>query len=312
MAPLFNTITLIGVGLIGGSLVLDLKRQHRATHVIGVDLDADNLARAQERHVIDRAHTQLNAQALSQSDLVLIATPVNTLPEICRRIAPFLSPHTIVSDVGSTKQSAIAAFRQHLPQHFAHCVAAHPIAGSDRSGALAAQFGLYANKKLILCPHEQQNSGSLNRIETMWQSVGAQTYQMSAAEHDAVFAAVSHFPHLLAFSYVHQMLDDPQGTAYLHFAGSGFRDFTRIAAASPPMWKDIFLANRQSLLNLITAQQTQLDHLKTMLENQNETALLAYIQQARDVREQWGKEQINASRSIDPTIPVSGCLKTNP
>ncbi|XXQ67997.1 prephenate dehydrogenase [Neisseriaceae bacterium B1] len=284
---MFNKIILIGVGLIGGSLVLDLKRQQRALYVVGIDLDEDNLARAIERRVIDEAHTNISAQALADADLVLIATPVNTLPEICRQLAPWLPENAIVSDVGSTKQTALAAFRQHLPQHFARCVAAHPIAGSDRSGALAAQFGLYEGKKLILCPHPMQDSGSLKTIETMWQSVGAQTYLMDAAQHDAVFAAVSHFPHLLAFSYVHQMLDNPQGAAFLQFAGSGFRDFTRIAASSAPMWKDIFLANKDGLLNLIDAQQAQLNTLKNLIQQEDSEKLLAYIQAAKDVRENW-------------------------
>lgn len=289
MSTFIPKIVLIGVGLIGGSLVLDLKRQKRVGQVVGIDLDGDNLARAMERRVIDEAHQHISAHALREASLVIIATPVNTLPEICRQLARWLPEHAIISDVGSTKQTALAAFAQYLPRHLPHCVAAHPIAGSDRSGALAAQFGLYVNKKLILCPHETQDSGSLNTVAALWQSVGAQVFCMSAAKHDAVFAAVSHFPHLLAFSYVHQLLDHPNGAEYLSFAGSGFRDFTRIAASHATLWKDIFLANRAGLLDLIAAQQAQLNQLKTLLEQQDETALLNYIQQARDVREQWDK-----------------------
>ncbi|ULJ64564.1 prephenate dehydrogenase [Wielerella bovis] len=281
-------ITLIGVGLIGGSFVLDLKRHKRVQTVVGIDLDRTNLDRALERRVIDVAYTQICAEAVQHADLVLIATPVATLPNICTALAPLLSEHTIVSDVGSTKQSTLAAFRLHLPQQFAHCVAAHPIAGSDRSGALAAQFGLYQDKKLILCPNEQQNAGSLKTIETLWQAVGAHTHIMSAHEHDEIFAAVSHLPHLLAFAYVHQMLDHPKGTHYLDFAGSGFRDFTRIAASSPEMWKDIMLANKNSLLDLISAQKQQLDYLADSLKNNDADALIHYFQAAQKVREEWG------------------------
>lgn len=284
---LLNQITLIGVGLIGGSFVLDLQRQKLVQTVVGIDLDADNLARALERRVITQAHTQITSESIEHADLILIATPVATLPKICTTLAPMLPENVIISDVGSTKQSALAAFKQHLPHHFPQCVAAHPIAGSDRSGALAAQFGLYQDKKLIICPHNKQDSGSLKTVIDLWQGVGAHVHQMSAHEHDEIFAAVSHFPHLLAFSYIHQMLDDTNSTHYLKFAGSGFRDFTRIAASSPDMWRDIALANRASLLNLIAAQQKQLDYLSDCLERGDAVALHEYFQAAQKTREQW-------------------------
>lgn len=291
VAPL--RITLIGVGLIGGSFVLDLKRHKLAAHIVGIDTDRANLDRALERHVIDTADTQIRPEYAAESDLVLIATPVAALGTICARLAPHIGAQTIISDVGSTKQSALAAFRLHLPQHFAQCVAAHPIAGSDRSGATAARFDLFRNKKLIVCPHAEQDSGSLKTVEYLWQAVGAHTYRMEAAEHDAVFAAVSHFPHLLAFAYVHQMLDHPNGEQYLHFAGSGFRDFTRIAASNPHMWKDIMLENRQAMLALIEDQKRQLDYLSDCLNRQDAAVLAAYFGEARDVREAWGQAQEN-------------------
>lgn len=284
-----SKLVLIGVGLIGGSFALDLKRHRLVSTVVGIDLDHDNLMRAQERRVIDIAFEHICPDAIAGADLIVIATPVSTLPEICRQLAPLLTAQTIISDVGSTKQSALSAFRTFLPEHFAHCVATHPIAGSDRSGALAAQFGLYEHKKLILCPHEQQDSGSLNVVQNLWQHIGAQTFLLTAAEHDAIFAAVSHFPHLLAFTYVHQILDCPQSDTLLNFAGSGFRDFTRIAASSAPMWKDIMLANRASLLSLIDEQQNQLNKLKTIIEHQDDQALLTYIDEARAIRASWGK-----------------------
>lgn len=145
--PALKQITLIGVGLIGGSFVLDLKRQGLVEKVVGIDLDADNLARALERKVIDEAFEEINAQSVGGADWVLIATPVATLPHICRQLAPLLSAHTIVSDVGSTKQSALAAFAEHLGAHLPRCVAAHPIAGSDRHGALAGATSIG-----VVCP----------------------------------------------------------------------------------------------------------------------------------------------------------------
>lgn len=282
-------ITLIGVGLIGGSFVLDLKRLKKVSRVIGVDLDCANLSRALERRVIDVAFDVVCQEAIRDSDLILIATPVAALPSICAKLNDWLPENSIVSDVGSTKQSVIAAFRDYLPRHFTRCVAAHPIAGSDRSGALAAQFGLYQDKKLILCPHEAQDFVCLNMVQQLWQDVGANTHILSASEHDEIFAAVSHLPHLLAFSYMHQLLDNPNGKKYVQFAGSGFRDFTRIAGSSPDMWRDVLLANQDSLLNLIEAQKQQLDYLSGCLKNGNVQALYKYICQASKMREQWGE-----------------------
>lgn len=286
ISPL-KQITLIGVGLIGGSFVLDLKRLGLVEKVVGVDLDGDNLARALERKVIDAAFTELCADSVRGADLVLIATPVATLPAICQTLAPLLDAHTVVSDVGSTKQSAIDAFSAYLPEHFPRCVAAHPIAGSDRHGALAAQFGLYQDKKLIICPHEQQDSDGLMLLENLWQAVGAQTYRMSAAEHDAVFAAVSHMPHMIAYAYVHQIADHPDGQTYLDFAASGFRDFTRIASSHPAIWTDICLANKNGLLDLLAGQQQQLAYLQSVLQNHDAEALYRYFEAAQQTRDDW-------------------------
>lgn len=289
--PFIRQITLIGVGLIGGSFVLDLKRQGLVERVVGVDVNQGNLARALERKVIDEAFTELTAASVSGADLVLLATPVATFPQICATLAPLLGAQTIVSDVGSTKQSALQAFAEYLPQHLPYCVAAHPIAGSDRHGALAAQFGLFEHKKLILCRHPEQNEASLNKIEALWQAVGAHTYQMAAPEHDAIFAAVSHLPHLLAYAYVHQIATHPDGKTYLDFAGSGFRDFTRIASSHPAIWTDITLANRDSLLELIQGCHQQLAQLERVLQEQDADALFHYFTEAKLTRDEWQDKQ---------------------
>ena len=289
--PALKQITLIGVGLIGGSFVLDLKRQGLVEKVVGIDLDADNLARALERKVIDEAFEEINTQSVGGADWVLIATPVATLPHICRQLAPLLSAPTIVSDVGSTKQSALAAFAEHLGAHLPRCVAAHPIAGSDRHGALAAQFGLYQDKKLIICPHAQQDAGALETVETLWQAVGAHTYRMSAATHDAIFAAVSHMPHMLAYAYVHQIAEHPDGQTYLDFAASGFRDFTRIASSHPAIWTDICMANKDSLLYLLAGQQQALAYLQNLLQSNDADALYRYFEEAQHTRDDWQARQ---------------------
>ena len=289
--PILNQITLIGVGLIGGSFVLDLKRLGLVRHVTGIDVNESNLERALERKVIDSAAVGIQAEHIAEADLVLIATPVSTLGDICRTIAPLLRPDTVVSDVGSTKQSALAAFARHLPQHLPQCVAAHPIAGSDRSGALAAQFGLYQDKKLILCPHETQNPEAEALVGRLWQAVGAHIFRMSAQEHDAVFAAVSHLPHILAFAYVHQILDHADGATYLDFAATGFRDFTRIASSHPAIWTDICFANRDSLLKLLEGQQRQLEKIASLLRNGDSDGLYRYFAEAKQTRDDWLERQ---------------------
>lgn len=284
-------IVLIGVGLIGGSFVLDLKRLGRVETVTGIDLDRDNLDRALERRVIDRAYTQIDGLSMHEADLVVIATPVSTLPDICRAVRPYLNAHTAVTDVGSTKQSAIRAFRSVLPEHLSRCVAAHPIAGSDRSGALSAQFGLFQDRKLVIAPHGEECAEALELVEGLWQAVGAQTFRMDAEEHDAVFAAVSHMPHLAAFAYVHQIADHPDRQRYLEFAATGFRDFTRIASSHPAVWADICLANKNSLLDLIAGLHTQLSELEHILTEEDRTALYRYFSAAKQTRDEWLEQQ---------------------
>lgn len=283
--PILNHIALIGVGLIGGSFVLDLKRQGLVRTVTGIDTDRDNLQRALERGVIDRASVAIDADSIGGADLVLIATPVATVPAILTALRPVLPEHTWISDVGSTKISVIEAFRRCLPDRLHRCIAAHPIAGSDKSGADSAQYGLFQNRKLIITPHGGEDSDGIALIENLWRAVGAEIYTMDAQKHDAVFAAVSHMPHLAAFAYVHQLFDHPDGKAYLKFAATGFEDFTRIASGHPAVWADICLANRDNLLELVRGLGRQLDTLETILLNRDRPSLYRYFEEAKATRD---------------------------
>lgn len=283
--PILNHIALIGVGLIGGSFVLDLKRQGLVRTVTGIDTDRDNLQRALERGVIDRASVAIDADSIGGADLVLIATPVATVPTILTALRPVLPEHTWISDVGSTKISVIEAFRRCLPDSIHRCIAAHPIAGSDKSGADAAQYGLFQNRKLIITPHGGEDSDGIALIENLWRAVGAEIYTMDAQKHDAVFAAVSHMPHLAAFAYVHQLFEHPDGKAYLKFAATGFEDFTRIASGHPAVWADICLANRDNLLELVRGLGRQLNTLETILLNRDRPSLYRYFEEAKATRD---------------------------
>ena len=286
MSQMFKQVVLIGVGLIGGSLILDLKRQQLIGSVHGIDLDADNLQRALERKVVDTASTIID-DAVTQADLVILATPVGTIAGITQALQPYLQAACILIDVGSTKQTTIQAIAKHLPEHYPHLVATHPLAGSDRHGALAAQFRLFENKKLILCPHEQQNTDSYQRVWRLWQATGAVVSELSPSEHDAILAMVSHLPHLIAYSYMHAIANQDLGAQALHYAGSGFRDFTRIAASHPAIWTDVSFANQDSLLQLIEAQQQELQRLKDLILAGDAQALYAYYDQAQQQRDAW-------------------------
>ncbi|WP_301667546.1 prephenate dehydrogenase [Neisseria basseii] len=288
--PILNHIALIGVGLIGGSFVLDLKRQGLVRTITGIDTDRDNLERALERGVIDRASAVINADSIGGADLVLIATPVASVPAVLTALRPVLPEHTWISDVGSTKSSVIEAFRRCLPDRLHRCIAAHPIAGSDKSGADAAQYGLFQNRKLIITPHGGEDSDGIALIENLWHAVGADIFTMDAQKHDAVFAAVSHMPHLTAFAYVHQLFDHPDGKAYLKFAATGFQDFTRIASGHPAVWADICLANRDNLLEMIRGLGRQLDTLETILLNRDRPSLYRYFEEAKATRDRWSDE----------------------
>lgn len=285
---LLRRMVVVGVGLIGGSLALDVKRLGLADCVAGVDTDAANLQQALDLGVVDEGFASLGQAISADTDWVLLAAPVGAVGRICAELAPlFLPAGCVVSDVGSTKQSALAAFARYLPATWPRCVAAHPIAGTERSGAVAAQAGLFTGKRLIICPHEGQDASALARVEALWQAVGARVAHMDAAAHDAAFAAVSHLPQLLAYAYMRQMAIATESEEWLRLAGSGFRDFSRLAASEPAMWADIALANRENLLALLDGQQQQLARLRECLAQEDGAGLREMFAEASTARREW-------------------------
>lgn len=282
-----KTISIIGVGLIGGSLATDLKR-HNNVKIYGIDASPAHLHTARHNGMIDIALPQLTVEA-ANADMVIIATPVMTMNAVIQDLAQKLhaDSHTVITDVGSTKQSVIAAFQCYLPQQMPYCVAGHPLAGSEKSGASAAERGLFEHKKVVLCPHEQQHSGSLKKVQDLWHSIGAEVYLMSAQEHDRIFAATSHLPHLLAYAFMQQIATDPQSAQLLHFAASGFRDFTRIAGSNPDMWIEICLANQTEITTRLADYQQQLQQIADLLHRQDKAALRALFANAQQMRSQW-------------------------
>lgn len=281
-------LVIIGVGLIGGSFALAMKRAGLVQQVVGVGRSLDNLNRAIELGVIDAA-SQDPAQAVAGADLVMVATPVGQMGRVFDAIAPVLPAHAIVTDAGSTKGDVAQLMRAHLPEHLAYCVPAHPIAGSDRSGAAAAQYGLFEQRRVVLTPLDATLPEAAEAVGQWWQASGARVFSMRADEHDAVFASVSHLPHLLAFAYVEMVANKTDAARCFDFAATGFKDFTRIAGSHPEMWRDISLANREALLADLRAYQAGLAQLTQWVEAGDGAALEQMFQHAREARVQWAQ-----------------------
>ncbi|MCP9759862.1 prephenate dehydrogenase/arogenate dehydrogenase family protein [Aquitalea sp. S1-19] len=281
-----GTLVVAGVGLIGGSLALAARHAGRVGRVIGVGRSPANMQRALELGVVDEVSHDI-AEACARADMVLLATPVGQMAALMRAMAPVLPAHTIVTDAGSTKGDVAALMRACLPAQLAHCVPAHPIAGSDLSGAAAAQYGLYQNRKVVLTPLPETAAAAVEAVRTLWQACGASVHEMSAAEHDSVFASVSHLPHVLAFAFVDMIAAHPDAARRFDFAATGFRDFTRIAGSHPEMWRDIALANREALLAELADYQTQLATLEALIASADADAMQQLFERARHARLAW-------------------------
>lgn len=264
MTQFLPTLAVVGVGLIGGSLALSLKGSGFVGRVIGVGRSRTNLDQALALNIID---TVASLEEAAKADLIFVATPVAQMPEIFAHLKPHLSANSVITDGGSTKQDVIAAARASLGEKFSRFVAAHPIAGTEKTGASAAFATLYEKRKVVICAEADTDGEALARVTAMWQATGAALHAMSAQDHDDVFAAVSHLPHLLAFALVDMLAEMPRADDYFKFAASGFRDFTRIAGGSPEMWRDISAANRAALREQLSAYRARLDDFDRWLAN---------------------------------------------
>jgi len=282
----FARVAVIGVGLIGGSFALALKAAKLAGTVIGVGRSAANLKLALERGVIDATAARA-AEAVKDADLVLVAAPVAQFADIFAGIAPVLKPGALVTDAGSTKRDVIAAARTGLGAKLGQFVPAHPIAGAERSGAAAASADLFRGKRVVLAPLAENPPAAVETVGAAWAACGARIGRMSAEEHDAVFAAVSHLPHLLAYALVHEVAGRENCAQLFGYAAGGFRDFTRIASSHPEMWRDICVANRDALLAELGRFQAKLEALRPLVARGDGAALEALFTQARAARDRW-------------------------
>ena len=279
-----DRLAIIGVGLIGGSFALALKRAGAVREVLGVGRDPARLTVARELELIDRVVDYAEA---GQADCILLALPVGETEAVLRQLAPHLKPGAVVTDAGSTKVNVIAAARATLGARFGDFVPGHPIAGSEQSGPGAARADLFQGKKVVLTPQIDIHADALATVRALWEAAGAQVETLDANLHDRVFAAVSHLPHLAAFALVDALAQRADGDTYFRFAASGFRDFTRIAGSNPEMWRDIALANREAVLVELDAYLAALQSLRTAISAEDAAALLVVFSRARAAREHW-------------------------
>ena len=283
---MFKQLGVIGCGLMGGSFALALRRAGLVRQVVGYSKSPSTTERAKQLGVIDQA-AESAMQAAAGCDLVLVAVPVLAIEATFKTILMGLDSNTLLMDVGSTKQDVVDSARRVLKNRLANFVPAHPIAGSERAGVAHADGALYQQRQVVLTPLAETRPDLVDKAEAAWRAVGAQVVRMTPESHDAAFAAVSHLPHLLAFACFNAVAKQPAGPEYLALAGPGFRDFTRIAASDPTVWRDILLANRDEVLRQAMRFRYVLDAMEHVMRTGNAQALEDMIRQAAEARGNW-------------------------
>jgi prephenate dehydrogenase len=283
---MLKKLVVCGVGLIGGSFALGLKAAGKVDSVLGLGRTRGPLDEACRLGVIDRIADGW-ADALAGAELVLLATPVGQMEAVFTALAPHLGPGTIITDGGSTKTDVVAAARAGLGNKIGQFIPGHPIAGAEKSGVAAAKPDLYADRRVVLTPLAENSPADVARLQSIWEACGAKVSRLAPEEHDRVFAAVSHLPHLLAFALVHDFAQRPNSDQLFGFAAGGFRDFTRIASSHPEMWRDICVANRGALLQELDAYMLELMRTRVLLAGADTAGLESLFSTARARRDAW-------------------------
>lgn len=283
---MINKLTIIGVGLIGGSLARALRRAGACQEIVGSGRDATQLEKAVALGVIDRYELDLGI-AVQDADVVVLAVPVGATAEVLRKIGPSLASQTVMTDVGSVKQCVIEDARAVLGEVPANFVPGHPIAGTEQSGVEASFAELFQQRRVVLTPLAHTRAEAIQQVRALWEQAGAEVIEMDAARHDAVLAATSHLPHLLAYTLVDTLARNDNNADIFRFAASGFRDFTRIAASDPVMWRDICLANRSALLNVLEDFGADLEQLRKAIGAGDGTRIMEVFTRAKQARDQF-------------------------
>ena len=283
---MFEQLGLIGCGLMGGSFALALKRAGLVKRVVGYSKSPSTTERARQMGVID-VEAPSALLAVSGADIVLLAIPVSATEATFKAIRHLVGPTTLIMDVGSTKRDVVDAARRALRENVGSFVPCHPITGKEVSGVEHADADLYLGRQVILTPIERTLTAQLKSATDVWTALGCHVHQMSPQSHDATYAAVSHLPHLIAFALINGITNQENGKDFLALAGPGFRDFTRIAASDPQMWRDIMIANREELLAQSKIFQQSLQSLEQLITSGSGDALESLIEQASDTRAKW-------------------------
>jgi prephenate dehydrogenase len=286
---MINKLTIIGIGLIGGSLARALRDARYVREVTGYGRSVGNLQQAVELGVIDRVEVSL-ADAVRNADMIVLALPVGCMGEILEQLAPVLADHAVVTDVGSVKGSVVAEARAALKARFAHFVPGHPLAGTEQSGVAASQADLFHQRRVILTPEPETDPAALNDVRAMWEAAGAQVATLSVVDHDRILAASSHLPHMLAYCLMDLVVRHDDHRAILECAATGFRDTTRIAGSDPVMWRDICLANRDALAAVLRQYQEDLEALTAAIEKGDGPWLLETFARAKHTRDALNKK----------------------
>ena len=281
-----KTIAIVGVGLIGGSFALAMRRAGAVTRIVGADRDAQALERAASLGVVDTA-TQSASEAAAGADLVFVAVPVRAIGPVLHDVALGLGPDAVVTDAGSTKSDVVRTAGEELRDRFPRFVPGHPIAGRESSGVDAAVPDLFRGARVVLTPEAATSPEAIALVRSCWEACGARVTGMPAQAHDRIFASVSHLPHLLAFALVSEIVSRPDAAELLGFAAGGFRDFTRIAGSSPEMWRDIALANREALLEEIDRYGARVAVFRELVARGDASGLQRLMTEARNARRAW-------------------------
>ena len=285
MKPLFEKIAVIGVGLLGGSLALACKMRKISSTVIGYGRKLDKIKKAQGKGLVDQITNNLE-EATSSADLVVLCTPVRDIPLKALELASFMKPESILTDVGSVKESIVAKIEKSLPER-RYFVGSHPIAGGEQSGFEKSRDDLFQNALCVLTPSEKTNSFALDKVTKLWERLGSRIISLEPSEHDLIYGGVSHMPHAIAFVLMNVLgtMHSKNHSNLLIFGGKGLSDYTRIASSDPIMWRDILLANRKHVLEHLHEFQNSFDDLKEKIESGDGERLLNIFKKSNDFRE---------------------------
>jgi len=281
----FNRVTIIGVGLIGASFALAMKKRGLCTYIVGSGRNRENLIKARERSIIDSFESD-PAEACRDSDLILLSTPVGSFVDIVQKSRTAFKKGAVITDAGSVKGNLVSEIEKLMPEDV-HYVGAHPIAGSDRSGIDSSSAELFEDAQCIITPTRNSDSGALKVVGDLWESLGSCIMTMEPERHDRIYAAVSHLPHLIAYAIVNTVAE--VDVSYLEFSGQGFKDTTRIACSSHELWRDICLLNRENLIEMISVFRKNLDALSQYLKAADSDSLEREFLKARTLREGIGQ-----------------------